>query len=221
VHATPHRTIDVAALNCDALACSAYKWFGPHVGVLYGKADILERLPAYKVRPAHDRFETGTPNYEGIAGTLAATDYLRDVGRTYGDVTGAPGAGDASERRRELVAGMVAIADYERALVTRFIDGLETIKGVTLYGAARDRTPTVMFTVDGLSSNAVATALAAEGVAVWDGDYYAFELSHHLGLQEHGAVRAGCVAYNDTGDVDRLLSAVAALRPAATAEATR
>ncbi len=125
----PHGPIDVVDLDTDFLACSAYKWFGPHVGVLYGKADILERLPAYKVRPAHDRFETGTPNYEGIAGTLAATDYLRDVGRNYGDVAGAPGAGDASERRRELVAGMVAIADYERALVTRFIDGLEAIDG--------------------------------------------------------------------------------------------
>ena len=125
----PHGPIDVVDLDTDFLACSAYKWFGPHVGVLYGKADILERLPAYKVRPAHDRFETGTPNYEGIAGTLAATDYLRDVGRNYGDVAGAPGAADASERRRELVAGMVAIADYERALVTRFIDGLEAIDG--------------------------------------------------------------------------------------------
>ena len=130
----PHGPIDVVDLDTDFLACSAYKWFGPHVGVLYGKADILARLPAYKVRPAHDRFETGTPNYEGIAGTLAATDYLRDVGRNYGDVAGAPGAGDASERRRELVAGMVAIADYERALVTRFIDGLEAIAGVTIHG---------------------------------------------------------------------------------------
>ena len=87
----PHGPIDVVDLDTDFLACSAYKWFGPHVGVLYGKADILESLPAYKVRPAHDRFETGTPNYEGIAGTLAATDYLRDVGRSYGDVAGAPG----------------------------------------------------------------------------------------------------------------------------------
>ena len=101
----PHGPIDVVDLDTDFLACSAYKWFGPHVGVLYGKADILDRLPAYKVRPAHDRFETGTPNFEGIAGTLAATDYLRDVGRSYGDVAGAPGAGNGSERRRELVAG--------------------------------------------------------------------------------------------------------------------
>ena len=121
----PHGPIDVAALDTDFLACSAYKWFGPHVGVLYGKTEVLDRLPAFKVRPAHDRFETGTPNFEGIAGTLAATDYLRDVGRDYGDVAGAPGAADASERRRELVAGMVAIAAYERDLVGRLIAGLE------------------------------------------------------------------------------------------------
>ena len=93
----PHGPIDVHDLDTDFLACSAYKWFGPHLGVLYGKAEILDRLPAYKVRPAHDRFETGTPSFESIAGTLAATDYLRDVGRSYGDVTGAPGA--ASRQR--------------------------------------------------------------------------------------------------------------------------
>src|SRR4051794_21353462 len=119
----PHGPIDVHDLATDFLVCSAYKWFGPHLGALYGKADVLDRLPAYKVRPAHDRFETGTPSFESIAGTLAATDYLRDVGRSYGDVTGAPGASDGSERRRELVAGMVAIAAYERVLVTRLIDG--------------------------------------------------------------------------------------------------
>src|SRR4029079_1686889 len=125
---------DVQDLDTDFLACSAYKWFGPHVGVLYGKADVLERLPAYKVRPAHDRYETGTPNFEGIAGTLAATDYLRDVGRDYGDVHGAPGAAEASGRRRELVAGMIAIADYERGLVGQLIDGLKTIFGLTIHG---------------------------------------------------------------------------------------
>src|SRR6187401_544310 len=118
----PHAPIDVRAIDTDLLVCSAYKWFGPHLGALYGKAEVFDRLPAFKVRPAHDRFETGTAAFESIAGTLAATDYLRDVGRSYGDVTGAPGARDASERRRELVAGMVAIADYERALVTRLID---------------------------------------------------------------------------------------------------
>jgi selenocysteine lyase/cysteine desulfurase len=109
----PHGPIDVRDLDTDFLVCSVYKWFGPHLGALYGKAEVLDRLPAFKVRPAHDRFETGTAAFESIAGTLAATDYLRDVGRSYGDVTGAR-ASDASERR-ELVAAMVAIAAYERS----------------------------------------------------------------------------------------------------------
>src|SRR6188474_3804976 len=98
----PHAPIDVQDLDTDFLVCSVYKWFGPHLGALYGKAEVFDSLPAFKVRPAHDRFETGTANFESIAGTLAATDYLRDVGRSFGDVTGAPGAADASERRREL-----------------------------------------------------------------------------------------------------------------------
>jgi cysteine desulfurase family protein (TIGR01976 family) len=98
----PHGPIDVQALDTDFLVCSAYKWFGPHLGALYGKAEVLDRLPVFKVRPAHDRWETGTQSFEAIAGTLAATDYLRDVGRDYGDVAAAPGAAEASERRREL-----------------------------------------------------------------------------------------------------------------------
>ncbi len=130
----PHGPIDVRALDADFLVCSVYKWFGPHLGALYGKAEVLDRLPAFKVRPAHDRFETGTASFESIAGTLAATDYLRDVGRSYGDVANAPGAADASERRRELVAGMVAIRDYERELVTRLIAGLLGMPGVTIHG---------------------------------------------------------------------------------------
>ena len=144
----PHGPIDVRALDADFLVCSAYKWFGPHLGALYGKAEVLERLPAFKVRPAHDRFETGTASFESIAGTLAATDYLRDIGRSFGDVAGAPGAAAASERRRELVAGMVAIVDYERDLVGRLIDGLGSIAGVTIHGIAdrgraAERVPTV------------------------------------------------------------------------------
>src|SRR5689334_9058387 len=115
----PHGPIDVRALDTDFLVCSAYKWFGPHLGALYGKAEVLDRLPVFKVRPAHDRWETGTQSFESIAATLAATDYLRDVGRQFGEVAGAPGAAAGSERRRELVAGMTAIVSYERELVTR------------------------------------------------------------------------------------------------------
>jgi cysteine desulfurase family protein (TIGR01976 family) len=211
----PHGPIDVQDLDTDFLACSAYKWFGPHVGVLYGKADVLDRLPAYKVRPAHDRYETGTPNYEGIAGTLAATDYLRDLGRDYGDVAGAPGAEHASERRRELVAAMVAIVDYERDLVARLIAGLEDIKGIAIHGItdrarAAARVPTVAISIAGIHPRAAAEALGHRGIFVWDGDFYATGLIERLGKAESGGVvRLGLVHYNTAAEVDRTLEAVA------------
>jgi len=210
----PHGPIDVRDLDTDFLVCSAYKWFGPHLGALYGKAGLLDSLPAYKVRPAHDRFETGTPALESIAGTLAATDYLRDVGRSYGDVTGALGAADASERRRELVAGMAAIAGYERALVTRLIDGLQGIHGVTIHGITdrarfTSRVPTVSVSIDGVAPRAAAEALGREGIFVWDGDFYATGLIERLGKAETGGVlRLGLVHYNTAAEVDRTIEAL-------------
>jgi cysteine desulfurase family protein (TIGR01976 family) len=218
----PHGPIDVRDLDTDFLVCSAYKWFGPHLGALYGKAEILDRLPAYKVRPAHDRFETGTPSFESIAGMLAATDYLRDVGRGQGDPTNAPGAANASERRRELVAGMVAIAAYERELVTHLIDGLETIKGVTIHGITDrsrfgSRVPTVSVSTDGVSPRAAAEGLARDGVYAWDGDFYATGLIERLGKADVGGVlRLGLVHYNTTAEVDRTLESLERIaRPAA------
>ena len=210
----PHGPIDVRDLDTDFLACSAYKWFGPHLGVLYGKAEILDRLPAYKVRPAHDRFETGTPSFESIAGTLAATDYLRDVGRSYGDVTGAPGAASGSERRRELVAAMVAIAGYERELVTRLVDGLERIAGVSIHGITdrarfAARVPTVSVSIAGISPRSAAEALGEAGIYAWDGDFYATGLIERLGKAESGGVlRLGLVHYNTAAEVDRTLDAL-------------
>jgi cysteine desulfurase family protein (TIGR01976 family) len=214
----PHGPIDVQELGTDFLVCSAYKWFGPHLGALYGKAEVLDRLPAYKVRPAHDRYETGTQSFESIAGTLAATDYIRDVGRIYGDVTGAPGAATASERRRELVAGMTAIMAYERELVTRLIDGLERLGSVTIHGitdraAFESRVPTVSVSLEGIHPRAAAEALGREGIYVWDGDFYATGLIERLGKAETGGVlRLGLVHYNTTAEVDRTLEAVARLR---------
>ena len=210
----PHGPIDVRDLDTDFLVCSAYKWFGPHLGALYGKADVLERLPAFKVLPAHDRFETGTASYESIAGTLAATDYLRDVGRNYGDVAGAPGAADGSERRRELVAAMVAIADYERALVTRLIDGLETIRGVTIHGITdrsrvASRVPTVSVSIDSVHPRTAAEALGRAGIYSWDGDFYATGLIERLGKAATGGVlRLGLVHYNTAAEVVRTLDAL-------------
>jgi cysteine desulfurase family protein (TIGR01976 family) len=219
----PHGPIDVRALDTDFLVCSAYKWFGPHLGALYGKAEVFDRLPAFKVRPAHDRVETGTANFEGIAGTLAATDYMRDVGRAYGDVTGAAGAADASERRRELVAGMTAIVDYERVLVTRLIDGLESIGSVTIHGItdrARfdDRVPTVAVSVDGVPPRAAAERLGRRGIYAWDGDFYATGLIERLGKAGTGGVlRLGLVHYNTADEVDRALEAVEGIAAAAVA----
>ncbi len=211
----PHGPIDVQALDTDFLVCSAYKWFGPHLGALYGKADVFDRLPAYKVRPAHDRFETGTAAFEAIAGTLATTDYLRDVGRNYGDVSAAPGAASASERRRELVAGMTAIASYERELVTRLIGGLQALPGVTIHGitdraAFASRVPTVSISIAGLHPRAAAEALGRQGIYTWDGDFYATGLIERLGKAETGGVlRLGLVHYNTAAEVDRTLEALA------------
>lgn len=210
----PHGPIDVQALDADFLVCSAYKWFGPHLGALYGKADILAGLPAYKVRPAHDRFETGTPAFESIAGTLAATDYLRDIGRSYGNVSGAMGAGTASERRRELVAGMTAIADYEAGLVGRLIDGLGAIPGITIHGIAdrrraAERVPTVSVSIEGVHPRAAAETLGGQGIQVWDGDFYATGLIERLGKADTGGVlRVGLVHYNSAAEVDRTLEAI-------------
>ena len=210
----PHGPIDVRALDTDFLVCSAYKWFGPHLGALYGKGDVLDSLPAFKVRPAHDRFETGTPAFESIAGTLAASDYLRDVGRSYGDVAGAAGAAEGSERRRELVAGMTAIVAYERDLVGRLIDGLRAIPAVTIHGIvdrarASERVPTVSVSIDGVEPRAAAEALGRDGIYVWDGDFYATGLIERLGKAEVGGVlRLGLVHYNTVAEVDRTLEAV-------------
>ncbi len=213
----PHGPIDVRALDTDFLVCSAYKWFGPHLGALYGKAEVFDRLPAFKVRPAHDRFETGTASFESIAGTLAATDYLRDIGRSYGDVAGAPGAADASERRRELVAAMTAIVDYERDLVARLIASLQAIPGVTIHGItdptrAAERVPTVSVSLDGVHPHDAAERLGRQGIYVWDGDFYATGLIERLGRAETGGIlRIGLVHYNTPGEVDRVVDAVEAL----------
>jgi cysteine desulfurase family protein (TIGR01976 family) len=188
VHATPHRQIDVAALGADALVCSAYKWFGPHIGVLWARPELLADLQPDKLRPSPDtvpdRWELGTLPFESLAGVRAAADYVVALDRE-------------------------AVRSHEDRLLAQMVEGLGSIDGVTLHGAARDRTSTVMFTVDGRSSHEVATALARAEIAVWDGNYYALELSRWLGLEPEGAIRAGCVAYNDAEDVDRLLEAVA------------
>jgi cysteine desulfurase family protein (TIGR01976 family) len=193
VHYAPHGPIDVAALGCDFLVCSAYKFFGPHVGILFGRRGLLERHRPYKVRPAHDEppgsWETGTVNLEGIAGAAAAARYLTGL-------------------------GMDAVQATEQALTVQLLEGLEDIPAVTVYGT-RDlarRVPTVVFTVAGRTPAEVSGALAELDIFVWDGNYYAMELMQRLGLDDHGgAVRVGAVHYNTPAEIDRFLEAVAGL----------
>jgi cysteine desulfurase family protein (TIGR01976 family) len=209
VHAAPHLPIDVGALGTDFLACSTYKFFGPHGGVLYGREAVLDMLPSIKITPAHDRFETGTQNHEGMAGVIAAVDYLAWVGTQFG------GASANAPRGERVRAAMTAIRTYEMALYERLVDGLEAVPGARLYGITdRDRfgerTPTAALTVDGHAPRAVAEALGREGIAVWDGDFYATGLIERLGLTDRGGVvRIGLTHYNTAEEIDRVVAAIA------------
>jgi cysteine desulfurase family protein (TIGR01976 family) len=212
VHFAPHGLIDVQALGTDFLACSTYKFFGPHQGVLYGRAEVLERLPAYKVRPAHDRVETGTQSFESIAGAGAAIEYLASIGERFGD--GPDLRPGESVRRARLRAGMSAIRTHEMALCGRLLDRLGRIRGVRVWGITDRarfgaRTPTVAVTLDGVAPRAAAEALGRQGITTWDGDFYARTLIERLGLAESGGVlRLGIVHYNTVEEIDRLLEAL-------------
>jgi cysteine desulfurase family protein (TIGR01976 family) len=211
VHAAPHLPIDVQALGTDFLACSAYKFFGPHLGVLYGREAVLDALPTYKLRPAFDRFETGTLNFEGIAGARAAVEYIADVGRQFGGRFAGAFASMAEGRRRDAHAGMAAIRAYEMPLFGRLLDGLEAIPGARVWGItdrARfdERTPTAAVTFATATAEAVATALGKRGIATWWGDFYAVGPIERLGLEPEGVLRIGLTHYNTAAEVDRLLA---------------
>lgn len=212
VQYAPHGPIDVKTLGCDFLVCSAYKFFGPHVGVLYGKLGLLERLSAYKVRPADDRppykFETGTLNHEGIAGTRAAVEYLGQISNVKSQI---------SKRPERVAAGLAAIQEYEKTLSARLISGLQQIKGVKIWGVTDPqrldhRVPTVSFTLEGHHPRQIAEHLGRRGINVWDGNYYALAIMERLGLEEKGGmVRVGPVHYNTVEEIDRLLEELEAL----------
>ena len=221
VHYAPHGPIDVREIGCDFLVCSAYKFFGPHVGALYGKAEHLERLQPYKVRPASDeipdRWETGTQNHEGLAGVVAAVDYLADLGSRFGATPGSTDRGALSERRRLLLTGMRAIQSYERELAGQLIRGLLAIDGLQFYGIREtnrlgQRAPTVSVRLNGHHPRATAQYLGDQGIFVWDGNYYALSLSERLDVEPTGGmVRIGLAHYNTPREVERVVEALSAL----------
>jgi cysteine desulfurase family protein (TIGR01976 family) len=223
VQSVPHVPTDVQEIGCDFLACSAYKFFGPHQGILWGRREVLERLEPYKVRPAPDSipgaFETGTQSHEGMAGTAAAVDYFAWVGETM-----AQGHRKDNERyagrSRYVHAAMCCLFEYETTLARHLIDGLRRLPGVRVLGitaadAMKRRVPTVSFTAAGVSSAAIAEALAKKNIFVWSGHNYAVEAAKALGIYDGGSgVRVGPVHYNSLEELDRLLTALEDILPA-------
>ena len=201
VHYAAHGLIDARLADCDFLACSAYKFYGPHAGFLYGNGAILAQLDVPKLEPAPDeapeRLETGTQNHEGIVGTGAAVDFIASIGR-------------GQTRRERLVTAMGMLHSHGDALVRQLWEGLGAVPGVQRYGPTPDqsRTPTVSFVVNGAPSEQVAIRLAEQGIFVSHGDFYAATVVERLGHAADGVVRAGCACYTTAGEVDRLLAGV-------------
>ena len=210
VHFAPHGLIDIKALNCDFLACSPYKFFGPHMGTLYGKKEHLQRFKPYKVRPATDAipdcWETGTQVQELIAGIGAAVDHIAGVGKHCDS--------NAKTRREALGAAYRATVPYERALLTRLLDGLQAIRGVKVYGITdpkrfNERCSTISLRMGEHHPTEIAKFLGDRGIFTWDGNFYAMNLSERLGVESKGGVlRIGLVHYNTADEVERLLSAL-------------
>jgi cysteine desulfurase family protein (TIGR01976 family) len=210
VHYAPHGSIDVCALDCDFLVCSAYKFFGPHIGILYGKREHLTRLHPYKLQPASNevpyRWETGTLNHEGLAGLLATIDYLAELGHRL--------SSSVNSRREALITAMDACQQYETELCKHLVAGLLEIPGLTLYGIADParfawRTPTVAIRLAGQRPYTTAKALGEHGIFTWHGNFYALGLTKRLGVEDSGGlVRIGLVHYNTIEEIDRLLKAL-------------
>jgi len=206
VHYAPHGPIDVRELDCDFLACSTYKFFGPHMGVLYGKREHLARLQPYKVRAntnaVPQRWEWGTLNHECIAGTTACVEYLADLGRSLAE---------CPDRRQALRLAYAAIQSHERKLIERMLRGLREIAGLRLYGISdpawmESRCPTFAVRIDGHTPLELATKLGNRGIFTWDGNYYAINLTERLGVEQSGGfLRIGLVHYNTEEEVDRVL----------------
>lgn len=209
VHYAPHGSIDVQDLDCDFLVASVYKFFGGHVGALYGKYELLNDLTAYKVRPAPSKpagkWETGTQSFESLAGVAAAIDYIADV------------SGVEGSRRQRLVQAMAQIKTYEMSLSTQFLQGATKVPGLHVYGitdieSLEHRTPTFAVSLAGYTPAQVASELGEQGIFVWDGHYYAIAVMERLGLLDQGGlVRIGFVHYNTPAEVERVLDALSRL----------
>jgi cysteine desulfurase family protein (TIGR01976 family) len=213
VHFALHGSIDVRDIGCDFLVCSAYKFFGPHIGCLYVRRGANNHVEPLKLRAQEDdapyRFETGTLNHEGIAGAGEAVEFIADLGRHHAD-----DPARVAGRRDAVVAGMHAIEAYEQPLAAHLIESFSALPGVRVYGppAGHPRTSTVSFTVTGTKAPDVARALAAKGLFVWDGDFYAVRLVEKLGLGDQGGlVRVGLAPYNTGDEVERVIAAVTEL----------
>jgi cysteine desulfurase family protein (TIGR01976 family) len=215
VHAAPHMPIDAAGLRADFLACSPYKFFAPHLGVLYGRRELLERLPAYRTRPAGDalpgKWEPGSQPHELLAGLLGTFEYLGQLGRAYG------GASAQDDRRATLRAAMSAIRSYERDLTGPLLDGLASVRGLTVHGIAEpsraaERLPTVAIGLPGQSPAAVARHLADAGINAWHGTMYTPDLMRALGLDDAGGVvRIGLLHYNTADEIELLVDSLGEL----------
>ncbi len=220
VQSVPHVPTDVQAIGCDFLVCSAYKFFGPHQGVLWGRSEVLAALEPYKVRPAPDAlpwcFEPGTQSHEGIAGVAAAVDYFAWIGETMAEGPEGPAAG----RRTRLAAAMNCLFDYEQTLTARLVDGLRSLPGIAVQGpsapdALGRRVPTVSCTHRKARPADLACGLAKRNIFVWSGHNYAIEAARSLGLLENGGVlRVGPVHYNTHAEIDGFLGALEDLLPA-------
>jgi cysteine desulfurase family protein (TIGR01976 family) len=213
VQYAPHGVIDVQKLECDFLVVSAYKFFGPHIGALFGKHQLLSELTPYKVRPASNqppgKFETGTQNHEGIAGALAALEYLAEIGERYGQEHVENFSPDLADQKKALEMGMTAIRAYELELSRALVSELESIPGLRIYGISETReldrrVPTFAFNIEGYTPRSIAEELGKRGIYVWDGNYYALAVTQRLGVEDSGGmVRVGPVHYNTAGEIER------------------
>lgn len=201
VHFAPHALVDVKAIGCDFLACSAYKFYGPHIGILYGRNDLLSKIDFPKLKPAPDNapdsVETGTQSHESIVGAAAAVNFIASLG-------------SGNDRREQIASAFAAMHENDRMLTERLWNGLLSVSGVSVYGPQpdADRTSLVSFTIDGIKSSDVSTFLAEKGIFASHGNFYAATVAERYGLAEHGFVRIGCSVYTTVEEIDRLIAAI-------------